>query len=55
VIAAGELQVAVTKPKVDEKLTAVQPVQPGGGWQVSKAAYDEDRIRELNRHIVAGL
>src|SRR5262245_20903109 len=54
-IAAGELHLTVTKPKVDEKLTAIQPIQAGSGWEISKDAYDEEKIRELNRHIVEKL
>lgn len=51
VIAAGELHLTVTPPKVDEKLTALQPIQAGSGWPISHDAYDEAKIRELNRHI----
>src|SRR5262249_40127982 len=54
-IAAGELHLSVTKPKVDEKLTAIQPIQAGSGWEISKDTYDEDKIRELNRYIVPKL
>lgn len=55
VIAAGELQLTVIKPKVDEKLTAIQPIQASSGWQISKGTYDEERIRELNRKIIENL
>ncbi len=55
VIAAGELQLTVIKPKVDEKMTAVQPIQPGSGWQISTDTYDKERIRELKRKIVENL
>jgi CubicO group peptidase (beta-lactamase class C family) len=51
-IAAGELQLTVIKPKVDEKLTAIQPIQAGSGWQISKDVYDKERIRELKRKVV---
>jgi CubicO group peptidase (beta-lactamase class C family) len=54
-IAAGELQLTVIKPKVDEKLTAIQPIQAGSGWQISKDTYDKERIRELKREIVENL
>lgn len=55
VIAAGELPMTVIKPKIDEKLTAVQPIQAGSGWPISKDAYDEGKIRELNRLIAEKL
>ena len=55
VIAAGELQLTVIKPKVDEKLTAIEPIRAGSGWQVSKETYDTERIRELKRKIVENI
>ena len=54
-IAAGELQLTVIKPKVDEKLTAIQPIQPGSDWRISKDTYDKERIRELRRNVVENL
>lgn len=51
-IAAGELQLTVIKPKVDEKLTEIHPIQAGSGWQISEDTYDKVRIRELKRKIV---
>ncbi len=55
VIAAGELQLAVTRPRVDEKAAAVQTIMPGSGWTVSKAGYDRSKISELKRKIAEGL
>lgn len=54
-IAAGELQLTVIKPRVDEKLTAIQPIQAESGWQISKDTYDKEKIRELKRKIVENL
>src|SRR5688500_9084318 len=54
-IAAGELQLGVTKPRVDEKAAAIQPIMPGSGWTVSSAAYDRKKISELKRKIAEGL
>jgi len=54
-IAAGELQLTVTKPPVDAKSTAIQPIAPGSGWPVSRAAYDRKKISELKRKIAEGL
>lgn len=50
-IAGGELGLNVVKPKIDEKQIAVQPIAPASGWKISKAAYDEAKIRELNQRI----
>ena len=50
-IAEGQLQVAVIKPKVDESQVAIQPIKPGSGWQVSDDVYDKGKIRELNQKI----
>lgn len=54
-IAAGELQLTVIKPKIDEKLVQIQPIKPAGGWKISKDSYDEEKIRELNRKIASNL
>jgi CubicO group peptidase (beta-lactamase class C family) len=54
-IAAGELQLTVTRPAVDVKSTAVQTITPGSGWTISKAAYDKEKISELKRKIAEGL
>ena len=54
-IASGELRLTVMEPKVDEKLVAIQPIETGSGWRVSKDTYDQDRIRELNRAIAESL
>lgn len=50
-IAEGQLQLTVTKPAVDEKLIAVQPIKPKSGWEISKDSYDEGKIRQLNQRI----
>ena len=50
-IAAGELPMTVTKPIVDEKSTAIQPIQADSGWEVSDDPYDKQKIREMNRKI----
>src|SRR5215203_2912204 len=54
-LAAGELPLTVIQPTVDSKLTAIQPIQPGSGWQISKDAYDTEKIKELNREIAENL
>lgn len=50
-IAEGQLQVIVIKPKIDEKQIAIQPIKPGSGWQISKDVYDKVKIKELNLRI----
>jgi CubicO group peptidase (beta-lactamase class C family) len=50
-IAAGDLQLTVMKPPVDEKTTAIQPIQAGSGWRISRDTYDKEMIRELKRKI----
>jgi CubicO group peptidase (beta-lactamase class C family) len=50
-IAEGELQLTVIKPKVDEKLVAIQSIKPDSGWEVSKDVYDKEKIRRLKRKI----
>lgn len=54
-IAAGELNLVVVKPKIDESQIAVQPIKSGSGWRVSKAAFDEAKIREMNMRIAQKL
>jgi len=54
-IAAGELELTVTKPPVDEKATTIQPIMPGSGWRISRDTYDRERIRQLKRKIAENL
>ncbi|HEX8396754.1 MAG TPA: serine hydrolase [Pyrinomonadaceae bacterium] len=50
-IAEGELQLTVIKPKIDEKLISIQAIKPQTGWKISNADYDKEKIRQLNRKI----
>jgi CubicO group peptidase (beta-lactamase class C family) len=50
-IAEGSLELTVTKPKIDEKLVAIQAIKPGSGWNTSRDLYDREKIKELNRKI----
>src|ERR1044072_2395345 len=54
-IALGELRLKAIKPKIDEALTAVQPIKPKSGWEISREPYDREKIRELNRKIAENL
>lgn len=54
-IAAGELELNVVKPKIDEKRIAVQSIAPASGWRVSRDAYNKTKIRELNQRIAENL
>lgn len=51
-IAAGELQLTVIKPKVDENLTKIRPIAAGSGWAISNATYNKTKIEELNRKVL---
>ncbi|HJQ10091.1 MAG TPA: serine hydrolase [Gemmatimonadaceae bacterium] len=55
VIAAGDLQLTVKKPAVDERATAIRPIEPGSGWRISRDTYDKQLISELKRKIAEGL
>lgn len=55
-IATGEIQVvAPAKPKVDDRVAAIQSIRPKSGWQISRARYDRGKIEELNRMIAANV
>lgn len=54
-IAEGELQLTVIKPRIDEQLIAIQPIKPNSGWKVSRAGYDKEKIRQLKRKIAENL
>jgi CubicO group peptidase (beta-lactamase class C family) len=52
-LAAGDIQVVV--PAKAKQVTAVQPIRPGSGWEISKASYDKTRIEKLNSKIADNL
>jgi CubicO group peptidase (beta-lactamase class C family) len=54
-IAEGALELSVIKPKIEENRIAIQAVQPGSGWKISKEAYDTEKIRQLNLKIAENL
>jgi len=54
-IAAGELELVVIKPKIDKGQIAVQTIKPGSGWRISKDNFDKAKIRELNLRIAQKL
>lgn len=54
-IASGELELTVVKPKIDEKLVVIQPIKPNSGWNISKDSYDKEKIEELKRKIAENL
>lgn len=52
VIASGSITIERGGEKpVDESLIAIQDIQPESGWRVSKATYDVEKIREMNKRI----
>jgi CubicO group peptidase (beta-lactamase class C family) len=50
-IAEGQLKLIIEKPKLSEKQIQVQPILPNSGWQKSRAGYDKEKIRLLNKAI----
>jgi CubicO group peptidase (beta-lactamase class C family) len=54
-IAAGELELVVVKPTIDEGQIAVQTIKPGSGWRISNDNFDKAKIRELNLRIAQKL
>ena len=51
-LAAGEIRLTLpAPPPVTEEQVAVQEIAPDSGWPLSKARFDEQKIRELNRGI----
>lgn len=51
IIAQGNLEITITKPKTDESRIKVQIIKPNSGWQISKDNFDQNKIRELNQKI----
>lgn len=50
-IAEGQLKLIIEKPKLSAKQIQVQPILANSGWQKSRAGYDKEKIRLLNRAI----
>ena len=44
-IAQGQLEIIVIKPKIDESRIRVQTIKPNSGWQISKDDFDQNKIR----------
>jgi len=51
IIAAGEIAVQVVKPQATEQQIAVQPIAATEDWVISKASYNKDLIRAMNKKI----
>lgn len=51
IIAAGEVTVQVVKPQATEQQIAVQPIAATEDWTISKASYNQDLIRAMNKKI----
>lgn len=51
IVAQGEVELAVEKPKVTEQQIAVQPIRPGSDWATSAENYDIEKIKALNKKI----
>lgn len=50
-IGEGQLKFIIEKPTVTAKQIQVQPILPNSGWQKSRAGYDKEKIRLLNKAI----
>ena len=50
-IAQGELKLIIKTPVLTKEQTAVQPIQPNSGWQVSNGVIDKPKIEEMNKNI----
>jgi CubicO group peptidase (beta-lactamase class C family) len=51
IIAQGQIEITITKPKVEESQIKVQTIKPNSDWQISKETFDQKKIRELNQKI----
>lgn len=51
IIAAGEITVQLVKPQASEQHIAIQPIQATQDWAISKASYNKDLIRAMNKKI----
>jgi len=51
IIAQGQIEITITKPKVEESQIKVQTIRPKSGWQISKESFNQNKIRELNQKI----
>lgn len=53
-LAKGSINVKVARIPIDERLVSIQEIQPNSGWELSRATYDKEKIRALNRKIAEG-
>lgn len=52
IIAQGEIALKLKEPTpVSEAQIAIQPIQNNSGWELSKAHFDQQKIRDLNEKI----
>lgn len=51
VIASGKVSIDVIKPTVTQAQIAVQAIQEGSGWEISKGRFNKEAIRALNKKI----
>lgn len=52
VIAEGQLNLLIIKPAIAPEQMAIQPIQTGSGWPLSKATYHKTEIEQLNKQIL---
>ena len=52
IIASGTVKVNVTKPVATDAEINIQEIEENSGWVVSKASYNKNKIKALNKKIV---
>lgn len=52
-IAEGQVELLIEKPKISSKQIAVQPILPNSGWEVSNFKYNKKKIEALNSEIAS--
>lgn len=50
-IAQGEVNLIIKTPRITAKEIAIQPIQPGSGWEISELPFDKKTIESLNKDI----
>ena len=54
-VAAGDLQIIVPPKSATNKQTRIQSIRSESGWEISKASYNQRRIKELNQKITTNI
>lgn len=54
-IASGNLNLIIKRPKITAEQIAIQPIAPNSGLEISYAQYNKKKIEELNKSIAQNL